>query len=84
MNASYSEVDGPPVSAVEGVLTDEQTGAVHYAVSDTGTLAYVEGEVWAPENRVLAVRSSGEGETLLTDERAFGVPRCLPMALGLR
>ena len=54
-DVSRLEVKGSPVTVLEGVLSDAQTGAVHYAVSDVGSIVYVEGGVWVPENKVVWV-----------------------------
>ena len=68
-DVSRLEVKGSPVTVLEGVLSDAQTGAVHYSVSDVGSVVYVEGEVWVPENKVVWVDPVGETETVLTERR---------------
>ena len=68
-DVSRLEVKGSPVTVLEGVLSDAQTGAVHYAVSDVGSIVYVEGGVWVPENKVVWVGPIGEMETVLTEQR---------------
>ena len=68
-DVSRLEVKGSPVTVLEGVSSDAQTGAVHYAVSDVGSIVYVEGEVWVPENKVVWVDPMGETETVLTERR---------------
>ena len=43
-DVSRLEVTGPAQPVLEGVMSDTNTGSAQYAVSDTGTLAYVPGE----------------------------------------
>ena len=65
-DARRLEVTGPPISLVNGVgqAASNTTGAAFYAVSATGTLAYVPGD--AGQQRTLAVLDRQGRETTLT------------------
>ncbi len=73
-------VAGGPVSVVEGVLV--AGGAPHYAVSDSGTLAYAPGRVVATsalaQRTLVWVNRSGKEEPLATPPNAFHDPSISP------
>ena len=58
-------VHGTPTTVVEGVLTDPIVGAMHFAVSEGGTLAYVAGGSWNPERSLMRARRDGTMTPLL-------------------
>jgi len=58
-------VHGSPTTVVDGVLTDPIVGAVHFAVSAAGTLAYVPGGSWNPERTLMRARRDGVMTPLL-------------------
>jgi serine/threonine-protein kinase len=64
------EVKGAPVSVVEGVTTDPQAGGMHFAISESGTLAYVPGSNWTNDRRLARVTRSGVLHPLL-EHRSF-------------
>jgi Tol biopolymer transport system component len=67
------DLTGPEVPLLEGVATD--FGVVHYAISRTGTLAYVPG---SGVHELLLVSADGS-ERLVTEERvSFRRPRFSP------
>lgn len=59
------EVQGPPTTMVEGILTDPIVGAMHFAISDTGTLVYVAGGSWSPERTLMRTQRDGTSSPLL-------------------
>jgi serine/threonine-protein kinase len=74
-------VTGDPVAVVEGVRRGApSSGVVHYAVSDTGTLAYIEGPVTATSAalQVAAFDRTGAAHTLNMPLRAYSTPRVSP------
>jgi len=71
------ELRGAAVAVLAGVLTNSN-GAAQYAVSDTGTLIYVQGEQQLPEHKLVWVERDGS-RTLISDEtQAFWGPRLSP------
>jgi Tol biopolymer transport system component len=72
------EVMGQPERVLDGVMTDTQTGAAHFALSDEGSLIYVEGDAWTPSCTVVRVNLDGNVETLLTEERPVAEPSLSP------
>jgi serine/threonine-protein kinase len=66
------QVTGPPFGVVDGVITAEGWGSVHYSVSDGGTLAYVPG---GPERYRLPVYwldRDGRVEPISLPPRPYG------------
>ena len=69
---------GQPFTVLDSVTTDPSTGAAHYSVSTTGTLAYIRGGAWVPERQLLWVGFEGEVRSLSDDLRPFRSPRLSP------
>jgi serine/threonine-protein kinase len=72
------QVTGQPITVLDSVMTDPSTGAAHYAVSATGTLAYVRGGAWVPERQLLWAGFDGGVRPLSDNRRAFRSPRFSP------
>jgi Tol biopolymer transport system component len=74
-DAGRAAVDGPPVASIAGVRrsSGRGTGAVHFSVSDTGTLVYVPG--------ALSRMTTGYKEILVADRE--GHKQKLPLPAGL-
>jgi len=71
-------VSGPAVPLLDGVATDPETGAAHYAVSRTGSLVYVRGAVWSPEHALVRVTRSGVVSDIFREERSLRNPAVSP------
>ena len=73
---------GLPIAVAEGVRQAPPLfqGTAHFAVSDTGTLAFVPGTpaVRAPPRQLMLVDRQGLGRELPLDRRAFYLPRFSP------
>lgn len=61
------EVTGPAVTVVREVVTQPHTGAVGYAVSESGTLVYVAGLPINPRRKLVWVDRSGDPTPLAVD-----------------
>ena len=72
------EVDGVPISVVEGVVTKE-SGAADFSLSDNGSLVYVPGGRLQPQARTLVwVDRNGREETLRAPPAPYQSPRISP------
>ena len=76
-DAGAVDVVTPPVTLVEGVLTNVG-GAAHYAVSDTGTLAYVPVTGLGEGSSLALVARDGTVEHLNVRARNYRNPRISP------
>jgi Tol biopolymer transport system component len=77
-DAKKLEVEGEPVSVVDGVFT---LLAPIYAVSDTGTLVYMPGSAASAypfESTLVWVDRAGKEEPLTTESRPYIFPRISP------
>jgi Tol biopolymer transport system component len=71
---------GPAVPVVEGVL-QSLTGAAHYSISATGSLAYVPGGVQVNQNqsRLVWVSRTGAEQPLAAPVHTYQAPRLSPV-----
>jgi serine/threonine-protein kinase len=67
-DASTLEVTGVAVRVIQNAMS-RTNGAVHYAVSDGGTLVYVEGPVWTSNNTVQWIGAQGNAEPIIIKDR---------------
>jgi serine/threonine-protein kinase len=73
-----NRVTGMPVAVVEGLMTNPNSGAAQYAVSDNGTLLYLRGGEWAAQ-RLLVWAAPGESDRVLSNgRRPYQSPRVSP------
>ena len=71
------EVTGGPITMVEGIRTTNTTGAVHFSVSDTGSLIFV-ADSDQQDRTVVWVDRNGKEEPLLAEPRDYRLPRLSP------
>jgi serine/threonine-protein kinase len=71
-------VTGDPVQVLTGVATDPSTGAAHFAISSTATLAYLPGVPRSPDRRLVWVDRQGEDRPATTHQRSFFHPSLSP------
>jgi eukaryotic-like serine/threonine-protein kinase len=71
-------LNGPGVRVVDGVLGDITSGAVSFAVSRTGSLAYVPGSMHPPSRTLVWVDRQGRVKPVTQTERAYSSPRISP------
>jgi len=89
-NPDTLSVSGAPVPVVQGVLrsTDGQTGAVHYDVSENGTLVYATGSITPNARELVWVDRDGREEPIAAPPRPYLSPRLSPnddvVAVNLR
>jgi eukaryotic-like serine/threonine-protein kinase len=69
------EVTGPPLPALDGVFRGPGSGAVNFAVSQTGTLAYIAGGF---ERSLVIVDRTGGETGIAVQARGFRFPRVSP------
>jgi len=69
---------GAAVPVVDGVLQSPVTGAAHYSISNTGSLAYVPGGVASAQVRLVWVNRNGVEQPLAAPMRAYQFPRLSP------
>ena len=68
-------VEGVPVPAVPGVVTERTYGPAEFAISRTGSLLYAPGDSRGGERQVLWVDRQGRSQTLIETPRPFDRPR---------
>ena len=69
------EVTGQPVAVVQGVMGFRVSGASSFDVSDTGTLAYVPGQLTSTEARMLWMRRDGATTAMRAAARDWRGPQ---------
>jgi serine/threonine-protein kinase len=72
------EITGPPIPMPEQVSASTDTGAMHYAISDAGVLAYVQGELVNSERGLQWVDMNGKVEPLDAPKRNYYEPVLSP------
>ena len=70
-DADSLEVQGVPVTVLEGVATSPNTGQAEFGLSRDGTLIYAPGDSWGDDHRVVWVDRDGDVEPLIETPRAF-------------
>jgi hypothetical protein len=76
-DANSAQTSGPERKILDGVIV-EPNGAVQYAVSATGVLAYVAGVPVARQRELIWVDRTGKAVTLRDDGREYSFPRLSP------
>ena len=71
-------VTGEAIPVVEGVLQPTDTGAAHYSVSATGSLAYIAGNVQATQSKLVWVDRKGLEQALPARPHSYRSPRLSP------
>ncbi|MGA9882896.1 MAG: protein kinase, partial [Candidatus Acidiferrales bacterium] len=71
-------VKGAAVPVVQGVLQSPTTGSAQYAISATGSLAYVPGSIQAEQSEMVWVSRNGTEQPLAAPARAYYNPRLSP------
>nr|MCU0624662.1 hypothetical protein [Gemmatimonadaceae bacterium] len=71
-------VTGPEVAVLEDVATNVTNGTAGYAVSQTGTLAFVRASEWRVESRVLWADRTGRTEPAIDEVGGWAEPRLSP------
>ena len=77
-NVNDLAVTGPAVTILKDLWISAWTGYADFAFSATGTLAYVSGGRRATQAMLVTVDRGGVEQPLLTDRRAYRVPRVSP------
>jgi serine/threonine-protein kinase len=72
------ETTGPPVAVIKGVMMGGE-GTGHFAVSETGDIAYVPGRLVGPARTVEWVTAEGERESLPLQPGGYYTPRASPL-----
>jgi len=72
------EPTGPPFPVLQELVTDARSGVGHYAVSNTGTLVYIAGNVVNPRSELVWVDRKGNVEPLPIEGRFWEEPRLSP------
>jgi Tol biopolymer transport system component len=72
------EATGPAVPVLEKVAGNPQVGGAQITFSDTGTLAYVTGDVALPRYPILWVDRTGRARTLWEEAGSYGSPTLSP------
>jgi serine/threonine-protein kinase len=72
------EVRGAPLQVAQGVSMDPRTGAAHFALSSSGTLAYVPGGAGGAARSLLWVDRRGNARPITETRRAYNCPALSP------
>jgi len=86
-DAKHLTITGPAAPLVEGVLQSRITGATQYAISSTGTLAFISGGMRTDFRKLVWVNRNGKEQPIAAPVRAYLFPRLSPdgkhVALGI-
>ena len=77
-DANRLEVTGQPVAIVQGVMGFKMSGASLFDISETGTLAYVPGELIGTDASMLWMRRDGTTTAMRALPRDWRAPRFSP------
>jgi len=77
-DAERLAITGQASSLVEGVLQSRTTGAAQYAISATGSLVYVAGEMQTDHRRLVWVDRKGKEQPIEAPARDYEFPRLSP------
>jgi serine/threonine-protein kinase len=72
------EIEGTPAPVMQGIHGDIGTGGAHYAVSDTGTLTYLQGTAGTQQHSLLWVDHLGRTTSIAEQPQTFAEPRLSP------
>jgi eukaryotic-like serine/threonine-protein kinase len=72
------DVIGSPIPVLEGVDGDPTSGAVHYAISGNGTLAYIAGDVAGGPRSLSVIDLTGKSRELPGPDQMYSEPRVSP------
>ena len=72
------EISGSPVPVIEGIRSPVRDGGPRFAVSRTGTLAYIPGSTEESASRMVWVNRQGVAEPLSAPPRNYEFPRVSP------
>jgi len=72
------KISGPAAPIIEGVLQSVRAGDAQYAVSSSGSLAYVRGPVQSAQLKMVWVSRSGTEQPLAAPAHAYRDPRLSP------
>ena len=75
---STLSVSGTATAVVEDVMTDPATGAVQYAISDGGALAYVRGPQWVAARALVRLDRDGHAQPVFETLGTYSLPRLSP------
>jgi Tol biopolymer transport system component len=75
---SNLRVRGDPVAVLDDVQSDYSAGASYFALSNTGTLAYLPRSQWTPKSTLVWVDRAGHEETLVGNADYYSEPRLSP------
>ena len=71
-------ITGNSVRMIQGLAGDPTTGAMHYALSDNGTLVYVPGNAGNVRTTLVRFKPDGSQQTLPAPEQPYLVPKVSP------
>ncbi len=77
-DADRVEVTGPPVPMVQNLAGDPTSGAMNYAVSDGGTLAYIPGQVEINIRKLVKYELGGKSDIFNMPPQTYAEPKVSP------
>jgi Tol biopolymer transport system component len=77
------EIRGAPIQLIQGVSMDPRFGVAHFALSTTGTLAYVPGDAGGIARSLLWVDRHGTAQPITETRRAYLQPALSPDGVHL-
>jgi serine/threonine-protein kinase len=72
------QVTGPPVTILDDVMEDAESGAVQFSASDNGTLVYLPGGIQRTEHSLVWIDRAGQASEIAAPPRAYWAPRISP------
>jgi serine/threonine protein kinase len=72
------QVTGPPVTILDDVMEDAESGAVQFSASDNGTLVYLPGGIQRTKHSLLWIDRAGQASEIAAPPRAYWAPRISP------
>jgi serine/threonine protein kinase len=72
------QVTGPPVTILNDVMEDAESGAVQFSASDNGTLVYLPGGIQRTKHSLLWIDRAGQASEIAAPPRAYWAPRISP------
>jgi serine/threonine protein kinase len=74
----HLDITGAPVNVVDDLNGDATSGAMHYDISNNGTLVYIPGQSEGDKRRIIKIKFTGDVEILEAPVQSYSEPKISP------
>jgi serine/threonine-protein kinase len=72
------EASGAPINIIDDLNGDATSGAMHYDISENGTLAYIPGQSEGDNRKLIKINFNGDAEVLEAPVQSYSEPKISP------